>query len=357
MNSSSILVAGGGLSWDRRRVGLFVLGIGLVAVAIASLSAGAASIGVVKTIAILGEALGLGTSDAAPHEKAVILVVRLPRILLAVLLGAGLSHSGALMQGLFRNPLADPSLVGISAGAALGAASVIVFQDRLPVALPPLLASLLLPGAAFIGAQVGGAILLRLSVRDGRTVVTTMLLAGIAINAMALAGTSLLTYVATDEQLRSITFWAMGSLGTATWKSLGIVAPVLVGFCVVSVRLAQPLDALLLGEGEAQHLGVDVERVKRRPLLATSVLVGTSVALAGIIGFVGLVVPHLLRLAFGPGHRFLLRAGLLLGPALLLLADLLARTSVAPAELPIGVVTALVGGPFFLSLLRRGGLT
>lgn len=355
MTGSFIRARIGSFTGQRRRLALIVMAGGLVFVSFLSLSSGAASIGLAKTAEILAEAVGVVVSDAAPHERAVILVVRSPRILLGFGVGGGLALAGALMQGLFRNPLADPTLVGISAGAMFGAASMMVLGGNLPFAVPPFISGLLIPLAAFAGAQMAGALLLRLSVRDGYTDVTTMLLAGIAINAMGFAGTSGLTYVATDEQLRSLAFWTMGSLGAATWSNVAVVGPLLAVFCLFAVRLARPLDAMLLGEAEAQHLGIAVERIKRRALLFTSMLVGLSVALCGMIGFVGLVVPHVLRLGFGPGHRFLLPTTLLVGPALILLADLLARTVVAPAELPIGVVTALVGGPFFLTLLRRGG--
>lgn len=337
---------------EDRRTAFVALAVALTIAAAIALSSGAASIGAARSFGVLLDAIGVGDIGAAPHERAVILFVRLPRVVLAVLVGAALAQAGALMQGLFRNPLADPSLVGISAGAALGASAVIVLETRLP-GLPAFASKLLLPAAAFAGAQISGIVLHRLSSADGRTQVTTMLLAGIAINAMALAGTSALTYVATDEQLRTLTFWAMGSLGAATWENLSVAGPLLVVSIAVASTLARPLDAMLLGESEAHHLGIDVERTKRRALLTTSVLVGTAVALCGIVGFVGLIVPHLVRQAFGPGHRFLLPAALLVGPALLLVADVVARTVVAPAELPIGVVTALVGGPFFLSLLKR----
>ncbi len=338
---------------DRRRTALAALAFALASAAVLALSSGAASIGPARSLAVVLDAIGLGSSAALDHERAVILFVRLPRVFLAVLVGAALAQSGALMQGLFRNPLADPSLVGISAGATIGAASVIVLAGSLPFEVPTWAERLMLPAAAFAGAQLSGAVLHRLSSRHGRTEVTTMLLAGIALNAMALAGTGALTYVATDEELRSLTFWGMGSLGGATWPSLSVVAPILVVAIGVAMSLSRALDAMLLGEGEAHHLGVDVERTKRRALVITSLLVGTSVAVCGMIGFVGLLVPHLIRLVFGPAHRFLLVATLLVGPALLLTADLIARTLVAPAELPIGVVTALLGAPFFLFLLGR----
>jgi iron complex transport system permease protein len=338
---------------ELRRPALTALVAALVVAFAIALSSGAASIGPGRSLGVLLDVIGLGASAAQEHERAVILFVRLPRVLLAIVVGAALAQAGALMQGLFRNPLADPSLVGISAGATLGAATVIVFAGALPFELPTIVHRLLLPVCAFAGAQITGVVLHHLSSSSGRTDVTTMLLAGIAINAMALAGTGALTYVATDEQLRSLTFWGMGSLGGATWSSLAVVAPVLVVAVASAWGLSRALDAMLLGEGEAHHLGVDVERTKRRALLTTSVLIGTSVALCGMIGFVGLLVPHLIRLVFGPSHRFLMTATILVGGVLLLIADLVARTVAAPAELPIGIVTALLGAPFFLALLKR----
>ncbi len=324
--------------------GLAVL---LLVAVMCALSVGAASISLTRSAEILLGALGMVEETGPPHERAVLLLVRLPRVLLALVVGAALANAGALMQGVFRNPLADPSLVGISAGAALGAALVIVLGlDNL--------AFWTLPAAAFIGAQLASFVLHRLSQIQGRTVVTTMLLAGIAINAMSLAGTSALTYMATDEQLRSLSFWAMGSLGGGSWSTVAIVVPLLLVAIGLSLRMGAPLNALLLGEAEARHLGIEVEQFKRYALLLTSLMVGVSVAFCGMIGFVGLVVPHWVRLWLGPDYRTLLPTVTLLAPVLLLTADLIARVAVAPAELPIGVVTALVGGPFFLGLLRRG---
>jgi len=308
--------------------------------------------------------------DADSGPSLVVLQIRLPRVLAGVLVGAALAVCGAALQGLFRNPLADPGLIGVSAGAALGAMTLIVLG-------PVIVASLSwpapwlpiaegseqrwLPMAAFAGALGASWIVHRFAARDGQTSTATLLLAGIAIAATAQAGTGFLTYLADDVQLRTLTFWSLGSLGAATWPRLAIVAPLLgIGILVVIVH-ARALDAMLLGDSEALHLGHDVERVKRRLLVTVAVVVGAAVSISGIIGFVGLVVPHLVRLLAGPGHRLLLPASALLGATLLVGADVLARTLVAPAELPIGVITALFGGPFFLWLLmrdrRRGALT
>jgi iron complex transport system permease protein len=267
------------------------------------------------------------------------------------LVGAALAVSGAAMQGLFRNPLADPGLIGVSAGGALGAVSVIVLGASVTASVAPSLAAGAVPIAAFVGALAATLLVKRLATRDGRTDVATLLLAGIAIQAVAMAGTGLLTYVADDEQLRTLTFWTMGSLGGATWQSLAYAAPLMVLSLLAIPLAAAALNAMLLGESEAGHLGFDTERLKLVLVLLVAGAVGAAVAVSGIIGFVGLVVPHLLRLTLGPDHRALLPGSALLGATLLLLADLVARTVVVPAELPIGIITALVGGPFFIWLL------
>jgi iron complex transport system permease protein len=281
------------------------------------------------------------------RQAMVLWGIRLPRVVLGVLVGAGLSVSGAAMQGLFRNPLADPALVGISSGAALGAVVTIVLGTALPDGWAEMAGPFLLPLAAFAGGALATLLVYRLATSGGRTSVATMLLAGVAINAVAGAGTGLMTFLADDDQLRDLMFWTLGSLGGATWTRLAVVAPLILIGVAVTLPLARPLNALLLGEAEAGHLGIDTQRVKRRVITLAALVVGAATAVSGIIGFIGLVVPHLLRLALGPDHRLLLPGSALLG------ADLLARTVVAPAELPIGIVTALVGGPFFLWLLLR----
>lgn len=285
---------------------------------------------------------------AAAVERTVLLQIRLPRILLALLVGAALAVAGAGMQGLLRNPLADPGLIGVSAGSALCAAAVIVLG--IDVLIPPQLA---LPLASFLGGATTAWLVLRLSIVDGRTRVATMLLAGLALNALAGAGIGLLSFLADDFALRSVTYWMFGSLGKSAYTELAIAAPLLVVALAAILRQARPLNALLLGEAEAQHLGVDVERLKRVLTFHIVLAVGVSVALAGIIGFVGLIVPQLVRLWTGPDHRRVLPASALVGALLMVAADTLARTLFLPAELPIGILTALVGGPFFLALLLR----
>ena len=340
----------------RRRV-VLVLGSlsGLLVVATgAALALGAVPIGLGQVLAILADQLGLSLpwTYETRHEL-VLMAIRLPRVLLAVVVGGGLAVSGAVLQGLFRNPLADPGLIGVSSGASLAAVVTIVLGSTVLGTWSQTLGAVLLPMAAFAGGVGATLVVYQLATRRGSTSVATMLLAGIAINALAGAGTGLMIFIADDDQLRDLTFWTLGSLGGATWTQLAVVGPCLLGGMLGAPLLARPLNALLLGEREAGHLGIRTERIKRLVIVLAALVVGVAVAVSGIIGFVGLVVPHLLRLGVGPDHRILLPGSALLGGALLLGADLLARTVVAPAELPIGIVTALLGAPFFLWLLLR----
>jgi iron complex transport system permease protein len=343
-------------AWARSgRGGLVIIGtllFILLLVAIIAAAIGAAGIPVSRLPAALGLVPG---SDAATLERdqLVLWSVRLPRIAVAASIGALLAAGGTIMQGLFRNPLADPALVGVSSGGALGAASVIVFGDRILAESGIALPSQLLPAAAFVGALVTTYILHRLSTRENRTSIAVFLLGGIAIGALASAGIGLLVFVADDRQLRDVTFWLLGSLGGATWEKVAILAPFLVAMVVAIPFIAHGLDLLVLGEAEAFHMGVEVERLKRWSIVLVSAMTGAAVAFAGVIGFVGIIVPHLLRLVIGPGHRRLLPASACLGAVLLLGADTFARTIAAPAEVPIGILTALVGAPFFLAILLR----
>ena len=342
---------------QRRRRGQWALGgLGLLltGVLVAALGTGAVTIAPGQVLAILADRAGVALPWTFETRQAMVLFgIRLPRVVLGVLVGAGLAVSGAAMQGLFRNPLADPALVGVSSGAALGAVGVIVLGTTLPAAWAAVGGPFLLPLAAFAGGALATLLVYRLATSGGHTSVATMLLAGIAINAIAGAGTGLMTFLADDDQLRDLMFWTLGSLGGATWTRLAVVMPLILVGIAAMLPLARPMNALLLGEAEAGHLGIDTQHVKRRVIALAALVVGAATAMSGIIGFVGLVVPHLLRLALGPDHRFLLPGSALLGASLLLGADLLARTLLAPAELPIGIVTALVGGPFFLWLLLR----
>ncbi len=332
---------------------LLGLGILLVCVGILALGGGAMVVAPGDVVGILLHAVGWGERGTwEPTQEAVVLAIRLPRVVLGILVGGALASAGALMQGLFRNPLADPGLLGVSSGAAFGAALVIVLGTAWAgpslASWPPLLSL-----AAFAGGLLATVVVHKLATRDGETRMSPLLLAGIAMNALAGAATGLLTFLSTDQQLRTLTFWTLGSLGGATWPQVLALSPLLFFPILASLSLAFPLNALLLGEAEARHLGIRVEKLKKGVVVLVALLVGTAVAVCGIIGFVGLVVPHLVRLWAGPDHRFLLPASALLGGTLLLGADLLARTMASPQEVPIGIVTSLLGTPFFLALLSR----
>lgn len=286
-------------------------------------------------------------------KQSVLLQIRLPRVVLALLTGLTLAVSGAVMQGLFRNPLADPGLMGISAGCAFGAALFAVLGANWLAGMGKLSSVWALPMAAFTGGLVCTWLVFYLGRSGRRTDVATMLLAGIAINVIATAGTGALKYIADDQVLRGVVFWLMGDLGSTSWDRLLWVMPVQL-FAVAAMFVYSPtLNALLLGEAEAQHLGFNIERSKRVLIMLVALGVGLSVSLAGVIGFVGLVVPHLLRRVVGADHRILLPAAALAGAILVLLADWLSRTLVAPTEIPVGILMALTGGPFFIWLLLK----
>ena len=276
--------------------------------------------------------------------------IRLSRICLAFLIGAILAISGAVMQGLFRNPLAAPSLIGVSSGASVGASIVIVLAGTW-LQNNALLGLSVVAVGAFVGSFLITLLVFRLSTSTLGTSVTTMLLAGIAISALAGAVNSLLSYFADNEMLRQISIWQMGNLSTANWTRVSIVAVVAVVVLILFPRESKSLNALLLGESEARHLGIDVQRVKKKLILLTTLGIGTAVAVAGMIGFVGLIVPHMVRLLIGPDHRWLLPVSALAGGILLLIADTLARVIIAPVELPTGILTAILGAPFFIMLL------
>lgn len=332
------------------RLGLAALAVALIAVAVAGAGTGAMEIGPGQVVGILAKSLGTTLSFPSfafdPAQEAVFFSIRLPRVLLGALVGGALAVAGAAMQGLFRNPLADPGLLGVSNGAALAAFAVFVLGGA--AAGPALL-----PLAAFGGALAALALLYALSQERGRVRVATMLLAGIAVNALCGAGIGLFAFLSTDAQLRGFTFWTLGSLGGASWSMLAILTPVLLSAGFLFLLSGRSLNLLALGEHEAAHLGVRIERLKIACAVLCALTVGTAVSAAGAIGFVGLVVPHILRLAGGPDHRWLLPASFLGGGSLLILADTFARTIAAPAELPVGILTALAGAPFFLWLLAR----
>ena len=293
-----------------------------------------------------------------PSDAAVLLGIRLPRVLFAVFAGAGLGVAGAVLQGLFRNPLADPGLIGVSSGAAAGAVVTLFFMPLLVTNQSGLSSD----GVTAVGALTGGLIsvllVYKLSTRSGYTSTVSMLLFGIAINTVAGSLIGVFIYSADEARLRSITLWMMGSLASADWRTLAITASLTIACLYGLLRVARPLNAFALGESQALHLGVPVPGLKLRVITWSTLAVAAGVAFSGLIGFIGLVVPHLVRLLAGPDHRVVLPGSALLGASLLVLADAMARITVAPAELPIGLVTSILGAPFLIFLLvkRRGGL-
>ncbi|MES2743876.1 MAG: iron ABC transporter permease [Bdellovibrionota bacterium] len=287
---------------------------------------------------------------ADEQTNIIIHELRLPRALMAALSGGVLAASGVIAQAILRNPMAAPSLIGISAGAGFAAALAIV----LPIPFLMLLPSIwMLPFAAFLGSALSAGLVFSLARGSGRTDTGMILLAGLAINSLAGAGTGLLTFVADDPQLRNISFWNLGSVAGAEWSQIGVLLLFSLPLIVSVLNSGATLNAWMLGEEEAQLLGVSVERQKRLQMIAIALAVGASVSFTGVIGFIGLIVPHLLRFLIGPDHRSLLLQSFIWGAVLLLVSDLIARVIVVPLELPIGIVTALIGAPYFIFLLRQ----
>jgi heme transport system permease protein len=327
--------------------------LALAVAVVLSLSIGATGVSLAALPRVLA-ALATGASDpATAREQLVLLEIRLPRLLLGAFVGAALALSGAMMQGMFRNPLADPGLIGVSSGAALAAVATIAASNGLALPLARTLGPYLLPVAAFGGGILATAALVTVAARRGELAVGTLLLAGVALAALASSLTGLIAYASDDQELRDLTLWMLGSLSGASWPKALAVLPFALALALVVPRLVRGLNGLVLGEAEAFHMGIDVDRMKRTVIVATAAATGAAVAVCGIVGFVGIIVPHLVRLLAGPDHRVVLPAGALLGAALVIYADVLARMLVRPAELPLGVVTALLGAPLFLHLVRR----
>ncbi|HTJ50128.1 MAG TPA: iron ABC transporter permease [Cyclobacteriaceae bacterium] len=322
----------------------------LILLFLISLSIGAVSVSVREIIQILVAKVGIGT-HAQDVQSMVLLNIRLPRLVFTVLIGAALGISGGALQGLFRNPLVEPGTIGVSSGAALGAILVILGGKLISPVLAEALGNWLSPLFAFLGGIAATLVTLRLGSYEGRTQITILILAGVAISAIASAAIGLSIFYADEQQLRTFSFWTLGDLSVATWQKIAMLTPIISISVVGLVAMAKPLNALALGEAEAFHSGVHVERLKISIILLCAMAIGTSVAFAGIISFVGLVVPHVIRMLFSPDHELVLPASAITGACLLILADIFARTIVAPAELPIGIVTAIVGTPFFLYLL------
>ena len=325
-----------------------VLAIALLVLSVASAGIGQLHVPAVEVLGSILHRIGLdiGPMPSHPNGDAALWTIRFPRVVLAILVGAALASAGALMQGVFGNPLADPGVVGVSAGAAMAACLVIVFGWTF-------FGSWTVATFAFAGGLLTTLLVYFVSRSRGRTEVVTLVLTGVAVNAMCGAGIAFLTFLGDTQAREQIVFWQLGSLNGTRWQYVGVVAPLVAIGLVGVFLLSRRLDLLSLGERSARHLGVDVERLRIVAVVLVALLTAAAVAFCGIIAFVGLVVPHLIRMLVGPGHRVLLPASALGGAVLLLAADLVARTAVPYADLPIGMLTALVGGPFFFWLIRR----
>lgn len=332
------------------RFWVFVALAGLLAAA-ALAAAGVGALAIAPSQILAAVAAKLGLADAVvPYESAVLFSIRLPRLALGLAVGASLGVCGAALQALFRNPLADPGLLGVSSGAACGAVGWIVLGGLAPVWMQ---SSYSLPLAAFACALLATALVYGIAAAKARADAATLLLAGIAINALASAILGFLTYLGTDAQLRSLTFWMLGGLSGVTWDQIAPVLPVMAVSVGGILLQARAFDILALGESGAAHLGLAVERTRRTIVFLVALAVGAAVALTGVIGFVGLAAPHLVRLLGGPRHAYVLPAAALMGALITVAADIVARVAVVPSELPIGIVTSALGAPFFIWLLRR----
>jgi iron complex transport system permease protein len=323
------------------------LAAALVVAAVVATAMGAFDVSPGEVVSVITHRLGFGIgAQPEPLVDSVVWDIRIPRVLLAIVVGGALGCAGAAMQGSFANPLAEPGIIGVSSGAALGAVAAIVAGFAL-------LGTWSIAGAAFIGGLITVAVVYFASRSNGRTEVVTLILTGVALNALTGAVIGLITYLSDDAELRSITFWTLGSVAQATWPKVLVVMPIAAVGVVVACTQAHRLDLLALGERSARHVGVDVEQLRILMLVVIALLTAAAVAVSGIILFVGLVVPHIVRMIAGPAHRVLLPASALAGALALVLADTISRTAIAPSEIPLGVLTALVGAPFFLWLLRR----
>lgn len=350
---TSVVVTAAQRRTSVRRVGLLgALSLALLAAVVVAAGRGQLDVAPAEVVGSLLHRLGLdlGPMPSHPQGDVTLWTVRFPRVVMAAVAGAALATAGALMQGIFGNPLAEPGVVGVSAGAALAASTVIVFDLALvgtwTVAL-----------FAFVGGLVTTILVYLLSRDGGRTEVVTLVLTGIAVNAVASAGLAFLLFLGDQQAREEIVFWQLGSLNGSRWEQVGVAAPFMVVGLVAAMAMSRRLDLLALGDRAARHVGVDVERLRMGAIVVVALLTAAAVAFCGIIAFVGLVVPHLVRLLAGPGHRLLVPASALGGALLLVVADLGARTLVAYADLPIGMLTSLVGGPFFFWLIRRARRT
>lgn len=290
-------------------------------------------------------------SIISDSNKVVLLNIRLPRVILAVLVGLGLGTSGAILQGLFRNPLVDPGFIGVSSGAAVGAMFAILFLQLIQSFFWSFLIPFILPILAIIGSFITTILVYKMSKVSGKTNIMTMLLSGIAVNAISGSIIGLFVSISSDIQLRSFTFWTLGGLDNADWLVVSLTSLLIIIPFIIIYKMKYELDIFMLGDAEAHHLGLNVEFLKKKIILLSSVMVGISVSFCGMIGFVGLVTPHLVRLFIGPNHKLLIPGSALLGAIILSISDLIAKSIIAPAQLPLGVITSAIGAPFFIWLI------
>jgi len=324
----------------------------LVLLAIVSLYMGVYEFNESSLLKVLWASIANGDAISA-SDKYVLFDIRLPRIVMAILIGSALAVSGTCLQGMFKNPLATPSLIGITSGASLFAALTIVLGSSIRPFIPDILNYSLISIMAFIGAVLTMTFVYRMSTINGKTNIIIMLLSGVAVSALAGALTGFLTYFSTEEQLRDLTFWSLGSLGAASWLKNGILFVIIALSYILLINKGKALNAMMLGEKDAQHLGIPVEKIKKQIIILTALMVGTCVAFSGSIGFVGLIVPYILRLIFKSNYHIILPLSAILGSILLLCADTISRTLVAPSEIPIGILTAFMGAPIFIAILIR----
>lgn len=329
-----------------------------------SLLVGAVSVSPSDVWALLAQYFGLiENPETFSLNQYVITDLRLPRIATAILVGSGLAAAGVCTQGLFRNPLADPSLIGVSSGSALGAIFIIVLGPSLYINLGLIsergenntanIQAIALPLFAFAGGLLATIVAFKIASYKGRTDTALLLLAGVAINAVCGAGIGLLSYLSDDNQLRDLTFWNLGSVSKSDWSQIMLASLIILPSSFVLFTFRRALNCFLLGESVASHIGYNVTFIKRSIIALTSLIVGTAVAMSGVIGFVGLVVPHMMRMLLGANHEQLLPSSIIFGASLLMFADIFTRIIVAPAELPIGLIMSMIGGPFFLGLLIK----
>jgi len=335
------------------RAFISILIIFLIAVSLASMIIGPVKISIYQVFLIIMDKIGVMNNNESftAIQESVLWDIRMPRIILGLLVGLALGSAGAILQGLFRNPLVDPGFIGISSGAAIGAMVAIMFSSLILSYTSDFLTPFILPALAIIGAFITTLLIYRMSKVSGKTNIMAMLLAGIAINALAGSIIGLLVSISSDSELRSFTFWTLGGLDNGSWK-VSIISSIFILTSFLTIyKIRKKLDIFMLGDAEAYHLGLNVESLKKKIILIASIMVGISVSFCGMIGFIGLVTPHIIRLFIGPKHKYLIPGSALLGSILLVLSDLICKTVIAPAQLPIGVITSIIGAPFFIWLI------